>query len=132
MKQISIKARVPADKDVPDSKELTATIAVNYVDLDGDIDKAYDEAAQMFGKKAVLSNAFANWRVTLQSGIRAGLSKGETQESLQTRFGTAKMGVATTGGVVDVEASFAAKFAAATKEEREKMIARLQAQASKK
>lgn len=132
MKQISISARVPKKKDDPNSKELKATVAVNYVDLDGDIDKAYEEAATVFGKKAVLSNAFANWRVTLQSGLRAGLEKGETQESLQNRFGNAKMGVATTGGVVDAEAAFAAKFAAATKEEREKMIARLQAQAAGK
>jgi ssDNA-binding replication factor A large subunit len=125
MKQIAVSARLPKE-----NKE--ATVTVNYVDVDGDIDKAYEEAAQVFGKKAVLTNAFANWRVTLQAGIRSALEKGEDLASIQARFSSAKMGVATSGGVVDAEAAFTAKFLSATPAEREKMIAALKAKAAGK
>lgn len=132
MKQYQIKARVPADPKVPGSVDKSAVVNVNYPDMEGDIDKAYEEAAQAFGKKAVLSNAFANWRVTLQSGLRKGIENGEAADALQARFGAAKMGAATVGGSVDAEAAFTAKFLSATPAEREAMISKLKASASKK
>jgi hypothetical protein len=132
MKSIAVKARVPADPKIPGSVEKSAVINVNYVDYDGDAVAALKEAVELFGIKPLLTNAFANWRVTLQSGIRSALEKGESQESIQVRFANAKMGAATVGATVDAEAAFTAKFMAATPQDREKMIAALKAKASGK
>ena len=131
MKQISIAAKVPANKE-KGIAEKTATLTVNYVDAEAsDINKELAEAVQMFGAKALLTNAFANWRVTLQGGIRAGLEKGETPTQIQARLGTAKMGIATQGAKVDVEQAFMAKYASSTPEQRKKMLSELEALAKK-
>jgi hypothetical protein len=59
------------------------------------------------------------------------MKKGETQEQLQARLGSAKMGVAARGVVVDPIQAYIAKFAAATPDEKKRMLAELQANASK-
>jgi len=99
------------------------TISVDYAET-------LEEAAQMFGAEAILSNAFANWRVTLQGNIRNSLKRGETQETIQAKLGSAKMGVAVQGTKMDAEAAYKAKFLAATPEDRKKMLADLRAAAA--
>lgn len=131
MKPIAIAAKVPKDEKAG-KPELTATINVNYVDVDGDPKKAMAEAIQMYGEKAILTNAFANWRVTLQANIRSGLEKGETQAQIQARLADAKMGVAAQGAKVDPKQAFLAQFQSATPEQQKALLAELQAAAGKK
>lgn len=125
MIKATIAAKVPATKD---RKEMTANLSVNWVDMEKDPDAALKEAVSMVGAKAILTNSFANWRVTLQGNIRSGLLKGETPAQIQARLGGAKMGVAQSGARVDAVQAYAAQFKAASPEARKKMIADLQAQ----
>lgn len=126
MKKVQINAKIPAKDGKP---EKIATITVEYPDYEVDAKKAYGEAALAYGEAAVLSNAFSNWRVTLQANVRGGLDKGESQEQIQTRLGSSKMGVAAAGIRVDPIAAFTAEFASATPEKQQQMIADLQAKA---
>jgi len=112
-----IVARVPANKE-KGTKEMAATISVDYADN-------VKEAVQMFGEEALLSNAFANWRVTLQSNIRSSLKSGMDQAAIQSKLGSAKMGVAQVGAKVDAEQAFINKFKSATPEQQAKMLATL-------
>jgi hypothetical protein len=89
------------------------------------------EMIKMFGEEAVASNANSNWVVTLQSAIRSGIRRGETQEQIQKRLGEAKMGVKVVGGKVDPVQAFVAKFQASSAEEQQKMLAELKSKAAK-
>lgn len=122
MKKVSVSAKVPANKE-KGTKEMSATITVNYA-------TSLEEAKEMYGEEAVLSNAFANWRVTLQNNIRAALRRGETPEQIAKRLADAKMGIAATGGKVDPIQAFLARFQSATPEEQQKMLAELQKRAA--
>ena len=93
MIQKEIAAKVPANKE-KGTEEMTAAIVVNYTD-------DLLEAEEMFGGEAILTNAFRNWAVTLQSGIRTALKAGMSPEQIQTKFADAKMGVAAIGMKVD-------------------------------
>lgn len=112
-----IAAKVPANEK-KGTKEMAATISVDYAET-------IKEAVQMFGEEAVLSNAFANWRVTLQSNIRSSLKAGMDQAGVQAKLGAAKMGVAQVGAKVDAEQAFINKFKSATPDEQAKMLATL-------
>lgn len=114
MKKVSVEATVPANKE-KGVKEMKAAISVNYAET-------VAEALKMFGEEAVLSNAFANWRVTLQANIRGGLKRGETPEAIQKRLAEAKMGVAATGARVDPQTAFIAQFKSATPEKQAEML----------
>jgi len=127
-KKVTVTAKVPANEK-KGIKEMIASVDVNFVDVEGDANKALQEAIQMFGAKAILTNAFANWRVTLQGNIRGGLLRGESAKDLQTRLGDAKMGTATAGAKVDAEQAFMAKLMAMTPEDRAKKIEELKAKA---
>ena len=118
-----VTANVPANEK-KGTKALSATVEVNYSDK-------IEEAVQMFGAEAILTNAFANWRVTLQSNIRSALKRGETQEQIQDRLKDAKMGVAQQGVKVDPVQAYIARFQNATPEEQKKMLAELQKKAAK-
>jgi len=119
MIQKEISAQVPEKKDaqgVVTQKGLgPISVVVNYAEN-------LDEALEMYGEEPVLSNAFANWRVTLQSGIRNALKSGLTQEQIQEKIGSAVMGVATSGGRVDAQTAFIAKFKMATPEVQKEML----------
>jgi len=117
MKDLQVSAKVPENKE----KGIAAMEATVTVQCPEDL----AEAEKAYGGDAVLSNAIANWKVTLQANIRGALKRGEAIESIATRLASAKMGVAQIGGQVDAEAAFKAKFLAATPEDRKKMIAQL-------
>ena len=119
MKKITISAKVPAKDGNP---ELTASITV-------DAPETAKEAIEVCGDEAVLSNALANWVVGMQSNIRSGLKKGETQEQIQARLASARMGVTVKGATVDPVQAFLARFASATPEEQKSLMAELKAKA---
>jgi hypothetical protein len=121
----SVTAQVPANKEkgTPQLGPVTVTVSEG---------KDFDEDVAMFGKDAIRTNAYANWDVTLQSAIRSGLKKGETQAQLQARLEGAKMGVTNKGMKVDPVQAYLNQFQIATPEEQKKMLAELQARAAKK
>jgi len=115
MIQKEVSAKVPAKDDKP---EMEAVVVVNFAD-------SLDEALEMYGEEATLSNAYANWKVTLQANIRSKLKSGLTQEQIQDQLAGAKMGVAASGGRVDAQTAFIAKFKMATPEKQAEMLALL-------
>lgn len=119
-----VVATVPANKE-KGTKEMSAAVTVQYADT-------VKEAVEMFGEEALLTNAFANWRVTLQANIRSALKRGESPADIQARLGAAKMGVAQKGVKVDPVQAYLAKFQSATPEEQKAMLAELQKRAAKK
>ena len=128
MKQIQVSAMVPA-KQMEDGSTRAQigpyTVAVNF-------GETAVESIQMFGDESVNSNAERQAAVTLQANMRAGMLRGETQEQLQTRLNTWKLGVAAAKVTVDPEQAFLAKYAAASPEERKAMRAKLEAAATAK
>lgn len=95
----------------------SATVLVNYPTT---VEEALSSGIT---EEALLSNAFANWRVTLQSAIRTRLKAGKTQEDIQTEMADAKMGVTMSGGTkVDPQAAFLAKFKNADPEEQAELL----------
>ncbi len=117
-----VTAKVPAKDDKP---ELSATVKIN-------VPETLEEAGKMFSPDAVLSNALANWIITLQSNIRAALKRGEDAATIQGRLAGAKMGVAQAGVKIDPVQAYLAKFASSTPAEQAKMLQELQARAAKK
>ena len=121
-KDFTITAKVPEKKDKETGEilnsEMEATVTVKTAE-------SLDEAKEMFGEEAVLSNMNANWRVTLQSNIRSSLRAGLTPEQIQEKLGSAVLGVAQAGTRVDPQQAFIAKFKSATAEEQAKMLDQL-------
>lgn len=121
MKKLTINATVPENKE-KGTKEMKAAIVVNAPEN-------IDEAKAMFGGEAVVSNALANWVVTLQGNIRSSLKKGMTPEQIQEKLKDAKMGVAQAGGKVDPVQAYLALFGSSTPEKQKEMLAELQKKA---
>ena len=120
MIQKEVTAEVPEKKDgegnVTQQKLGPCTIMVNYPET-------LDEAKEWAGDEAILSNAFAHFKVSpVQSGIRSMLKQGLNQEQIQERLGTAVMGVAREGGRVDAQTAFVAKFKMSTPEQQAEML----------
>lgn len=123
-----VEARVPEKKDA--QGKITQK-ALGPVTIEVDYASTLDEAKKMFGEEAILSNAFANWRVTIQGNIRSRLKAGKTQAEIQAELGASKMGVAQQGIKVDPQQAFMARFAAGTPEEQAEMLKKLKALAVK-
>ena len=121
--KMTATAQVPANekKKTPQLGPCTVTVTTG---------KDLKEMEQLFGGEAVKSNAEANWIVTLQGNIRAGLRRGETPEQIQARLKDAKMGVASKGAKVDPVQAYLAQFQTASPEEQKKMLAELQKRAT--
>ena len=114
MKQMTVEATVPANAE-KGVKEMSASVNVDY-------GETAEESIQMFGGDAVNSNAFANWRVTLQSSIRSALKAGLSVDEIQARLAQAKMGTTIAGVKVDPQQAFIAKFKTATPEKQAEML----------
>jgi len=125
MSSMTVTAQVPANekKGTPQLGPCTITVQTG---------KDAKEMIGLFGDEAVKSNAEANWIVTLQSNVRAGLKKGETPEQIQARLASAKMGVAQKGAKTDPVQAYLAQFGSATPEKQKEMLAELQKRAAKK
>ena len=119
------------------SKEVMVSAKAPKVGKEGSITiqapETIEEAIQMYGGEAVLTNAMANFVIKLQGNVRSALEKGETAEAMQTRLGGSKMGVAITKSVglspEAAKAAYLAQFKAADPELRKQMLAELKAEA---
>ena len=103
--------------------ERETVIMVNY-------GENVDESVEMFGADAVNSNALANWIVTLQAGIRRAHSAGKTDDEIQDLLGSAKMGIAVSGGRVDPIQASLAKFKTMSGDEQADYLEKLRASAA--
>jgi len=123
-----------AEAKVPEKKEGDKVVRkqIGPISITVQTGATAAEMIQMFGDKAVKSNADANWVVTLQSNIRARLLKGETTEQIQAALGNAKMGVALKGAKVDPIQAYLAMFATASPEKQKEMLKELQSKAAAK
>ncbi len=97
-------------------------IVVNY-------GETVEESVEMFGGDAVNSNAYANWRVTLQAGIRRGHDANKTDEQILDELAEAKMGIAVTGAAVDPIQASLLKFKTMNAEEQAEYLEKLKAAA---
>ena len=126
MKDFTVVGNVPAKKD-KDGKEITKALSGTVVIK---FPITLKEAKEVYGEQACLSNMLANWRVVIQGNIRSRLRKGALPDQIAKELATAKMGVASSGGAVDPQAAFIAKFKLSTPEEQAKMIMSLKAEAA--
>jgi len=125
MKKVTVNAVVPENKE-KGVKGMQAAVVVNFPE-------SIEEAKKVgYTDEVILSNALANWKVTIQNNIRSALKRGEAPAAIAARLAGAKMGVAQTGAKVDPVQAYLAQFAAATPEDQKKMLAELQARAAKK
>ncbi len=127
MKTLTVQANVPEKKD---DKGKVIQAAVGPYSINVQTGDTAADMIKMFGDEAVKSNADANWVVTLQSNMRAGMKKGETNAAMQSRLGVAKMGVSQTGAKIDPKQAFIAMYQSASPEEQKKMIAELTTKAA--
>jgi len=88
-----------------------------------------EESIEMFGTEAVNSNANANWKVTLQSAVRAAIKAGLTPEAAQEKLGGSKMGVNQPRGSADPVAAMMNKWGAMDPEAKKAFMAQLKAAA---
>ncbi len=127
--KLVIQANVPEKKD-KDGNVIQK--AIGPYNLTVETGSTAAESIALFGDAAVKSNADDAWIVTLQGNMRSGMKKGETQEQLQARLGSAKMGVSNKGGKVDPEQAYLAMFASATPQKQAEMLAELKKKAAGK
>ena len=129
MEKLIVEAKVPEKKNADGTIERKL---IGPIQITVETGSTAAEMIQLFGDKAVKSNADANWIVTLQSNIRARLLKGESSEAIQAALGGAKMGIAVKGAKVDPIQAYLAMFASATPEKQKEMLKELQTKAAAK
>uniref|UniRef100_A0A6H2A541 Uncharacterized protein n=1 Tax=viral metagenome TaxID=1070528 RepID=A0A6H2A541_9ZZZZ len=112
MNPIEVKAKL--------GKEAGGAAATIYVNAP----ETLEEAEKAYGAEEVLSNAIANWKVTIQAGIRRMLAGGSVQDTIQAAYKDCKMGTAL-ARVSDPRAAIIAKWGSMSKEERASMLADL-------
>ena len=126
MIQKEVTAQVPEKKDaegnITQNQLGPVTGFVNYPET-------LAEAEEMYGADAILSNAFANWRVVVQAGIRTDLKKGKSADDILEACAGAVMGVAREGGKVDPMQAVIAKFKMSDDAGKADILAQLQAAA---
>lgn len=120
---MNVTATVPANKEKGQEKIGPISVEVPYAET-------LEEAKQLYGEEAMLSNAFANWRVTLQANMRSAMRRGESPEQIQERMKEAKMGVAQKGVKTDPTQAYLMKFQSATPEEQQQMLQELRKRAA--
>ena len=116
MKDLQIKAK---DGKNAEAKEVSVFVQAP---------ETIEEAIQVFGGPNVLSNALANWTVTIQSAVRRYIRAGKSVEEIQGLLTGAKMGAALER-VSDPKAAMLNKFAAMSPEEKAAFIKELQQKA---
>lgn len=129
MSQREVSAKVPEKKD---AKGVVTQKALGPATVFVECPDTAKEQVEKYGDEPVASNSWANWKVVIQSGIRAALKSGLDAKQIQEKFGSALMGIATTGGAIDAQAAYIAKFKSSTPAEQAEMIKMLRSQAAGK
>lgn len=125
MIDLKIDAKLPKSEKDGRPEDKIGNLTVQFPDVDKDPDAALAEAVKAFGAKALLSNAKANWVITLQGNIRSRLKKGQLNEQIQADLGGAKMGVAVAKVAADPKANAIAFMKTLTPEQRKAFIQEL-------
>ena len=130
MDQREVTAQVPEKKD---AEGKVVQEKLGPVSILVDFPKSYEESVGWCSEEAMISNAFAQFRVSpIQAGIRTMLKAGKTQEEIQAALGNTVMGVARAGVKVDTKAAYIALFKNGTPEEQAQMLKDLRAEAQGK
>ena len=122
---LQVQANVPEKKN---KEGVIEQAAIGPFIIEIDCPENAKGLIEAFGDEAVYTNAIANWKVTIQGNMRAGMKRGETQQQLQDRLKTAKMGVAQKGVKIDTEQAFVAMFASSSPERQAELLADLKSQ----
>jgi hypothetical protein len=125
---MKVQAQVPEKKD---AAGVVTQKQIGPFTIEVPMGSTAAEDIQLFGDEVVKSNFESNVTVTIQSNMRAGMKKGETQEQLQARLASYKPGVAAKGVVVDPVQAYLAQFASATPEKQAAMLNELKSRAKK-
>ena len=124
MSQKEVTAQVPEKKD---AGGVVTQVALGPVTVIIDYPDSFEEALGWCSEEAMLSNAFANFKVSpIQALIRTALKAGKTADQIQEEAEKIVMGVARQGGgKVDYKVAYIAKFRTSTPEVRAEMLAEL-------
>jgi hypothetical protein len=114
MKQLEVTAK---------KGEASATIFVN-------VPEDLEEGIEMYGEDAILSNALASGKITIQAGMRTALAAGKDSEAIQAQYNDWKLGVHQKGGGFDPIAASLNKFAQMSPEDQAAYLEQLKARAA--
>jgi len=123
-KALTITAKLPKNEAKGRAEDKIGTLTIQAPET-------IEEAIQMYGGEAVLTNAMANFTVKLQGNVRSALEKGESAEAMQTRLGPSKMGVAVSKAAVSTRDAALAYFATLSPEGKKAYVQELRAEAAK-
>ena len=117
MKKVTVAAKEPKSK-----KE--GTVSINWPDT-------LKEGIEMFGAEAILSNALANAKITVQSGLRRMLKVGKSPDEVQKVYNEWKLGVAIARVGADPIQATLAKADSMNEKDLNDLISRLKAKIGK-
>jgi len=122
-------------------KEVTFTLpASNKMNTKGmdlqvsalvDFPDTLQEAIERYGEGAILSNAWAAWRVVLQAAGRRLLAQGKSPEEIQAYFDSVKMGAASERVKTDPITATVMRFKSMTEEEQAEFLEKLKQMAAR-
>ena len=122
-------------------KEVTFTLPASNkmntkgMDLQGsalvDFPDTLQEAIERYGEEAILSNAWAAWRVVLQAAGRRLLAAGKSPEEIQAFFDSVKMGAASERVKTDPITATVMRFKSMTEEEQAEFLEKLKQMAAR-